>query len=486
MAAITWQNIPTNSDRAAVQLMEQARMGVTGGLDTLSKTLQDRMIANEAANTLKRDDQQTAYLNQLQGITTPQDLLAARESLKAPFNALDPRNQAVVRDAFEKRLAGLQTQTGENQKFADTQTSRDNRDPVNQAMAKAAGGDVAGGMAILEPIKHLLPNFGDVVSHMQTAADNHAKLLADTGAVGTNAAANTSNAASNAAQVLIAQQQANIQSRNTDLQFLERAAALRAGTAEKLAAVGSSTIGGPNGLNTVMDRISKSGAVDKDLIPKVTSYVAEAISKNPAYQGLPTDVVENIILKHTNNIGSWYNPTRWGSSSDIAKDLDAAVKDPAIQERIAHTQDLRKNLQGQLSAQTLQMDASQTRAFPDLQKILDARAAAKLAATPDATPPGTVQKPLVSNTPTTSSQGNMNRADRVAEPAILAPAVSQGNVNKLDRLAAQQEDQYGYLPGESVSARLKRRLSVSGANLKAALRSIAHTDDPTLKKAKRS
>lgn len=382
---ITWQNINTPSNEGAARGFAAAGTGFNSALDKLGGILKGAQDAQQFRTDQAEEAKVLAFKEAMGKARSPAEVASLQSQWDTMRADMSNKGRSAVLGAEDARTAAVQQQMTVGNAFDDAQALNEHKVVIGQYKALHAQGRGNEAEAMIAPYMDKIPGFGDIAIKAVQANQGTQKFKDDLLSSSvrrtndtSNAAATTSNAASSAisAQTGIANSATN--ARQVDASLLERAAAMRAATAEKLGATNKGTIGSTEGFNAVIDRVSKS--VDKDLLPKVTQYVADAISQNPEFRNLPVDVVESIVLKHANSIGSIYNPLKWGSSSDISKDLGAALKNPIVEKQMNGAMTSRQNLTTQLAQQELIMDESQRRVFPELQGRIDAAMASQQAA----------------------------------------------------------------------------------------------------------
>jgi hypothetical protein len=149
---ITWRNIQTpGPSYGATQGIASAGNAITTGFDRLAG-----IVDSQEALETKRIDRGLAadregFLNLLSGARSVEDLAALRASgvIDQRFAALDPREQAKVRDAEQARLAGLRGETTARQTFETAQ--RDLREaPIRDRIMALLATDPKAALAELQ------------------------------------------------------------------------------------------------------------------------------------------------------------------------------------------------------------------------------------------------------------------------------------------------------------------------------------------------
>lgn len=379
---ITWQNINAPSNDSAMRGFASAGDNFNRAFDSLGGILKGAEVAQQYRVDQADEAKVLAFKEAMSKARTPDEVATLQGQWDTMRSDMTNKGRTAVLGAEDARTAALQQQITTRNTFNDAQALNDNRTVIDQYKALQAQGKGAEAEALIAPYMDKIPGFGDIASKAIVSNQGTQKFKEDLlnsgvkrGTDVSNAAATTSNAAANTLQAQTGVANSITNARQVDASLLERAAAIRATTAEKLGNANKNTIGSTEGFNAVMDRVGKS--VDKDLLPKVTQYTADALSQNPEFRNLPVDVVESIVLKHANTIGSLYNPLKWGSASDITKDLTAALKDPVVQKQMDSGMAARQNLTTQLNQQSLIADEAQRRVFPELQTRVDAAMAAQ-------------------------------------------------------------------------------------------------------------
>lgn len=140
---ITWRNVGSDTNPAAISsVFDAATRNFSGGLGALGGILKDTQAVQD--NNVKAIDEaaKQAYLNQLAGAKTPEELAALQASgaLDRGRAGLSVASQAAVRGADEARTTALRTNLTASQQFGIAQ--QDVRDaPVHEQIAalRAAG-----------------------------------------------------------------------------------------------------------------------------------------------------------------------------------------------------------------------------------------------------------------------------------------------------------------------------------------------------------
>jgi hypothetical protein len=433
MATITWRELVGPADNGAFRALGAAGETLNGGFDALGKVITQRQAAAQVQADTGREANVAAYLDRVQQANTPEALAALQGSgeLDALRGKVDPRDLARIRGADETRLSSVRKNTVDAQAFTDAQTIWENRDLVNQAQALFAVGKGQEAAALLEPIKHILPTYGEAIAKGTALVDARTKLESDLkgakitqAATASNAAANTQNAITNAGQLDVHRQQVA----QTGLQNLE---AQRAAIGQKLAAANQGTFGSEEGQKAYEQAI-KVGAGDK--APTVMRLAGEAMAQNPKFRALPTDVVAQIVLAHSSDIGTGKWMPDLNVSSRIAADLEKAMGNKDIQAQMLRVETSRANLASQLQGLSGMSQEAMQSAYPGFASRVDAALAARQAAAPAPTAE-----------PQRAAPAGANASAAAATPAAPAPAaVADFKLDpKMEQLAEKQQTEMG-------------------------------------------
>jgi uncharacterized protein YidB (DUF937 family) len=393
MAAITWRELMGAPDTGAFRALGAAGSTLNAGFDAFDKVINARQAANQYQYDKGQDAQSLAYREALAGATSEEQVKAIQAQRDALLAGLDPVRRAQLVGAEEARLGSVRTNIEAAQKFAADQLLQQHLPTLNEARAAYARGDKAIGDSIMAKVP------GNVKDYWRYVSEGHkdAEARETHGSQIENDA--TTRALHRAQETVAREQAASIPkelqlksdtlketTRGHNIQLLDRNSTLLSNTSQKLSELQNQSFGGVGGLNAVLDRLQKSGVVDKARLPKVSSWVGEAISSKPTdpeivktgltYDDLPTAVVEKLVTKYADNMGSWYDLTRWAGPSDLKRELDAALKDKDIQKQIA-ARELQKSILLDQQKQHRMIGSEVERSvLPSIAEKLDAAAAA--------------------------------------------------------------------------------------------------------------
>jgi hypothetical protein len=439
--AITWQNVTPASQGDAIRLFESARQGMGDAFGVLEKTLNNRLEVGQQAADRARNEAKQGVLNRLQGIKTPEELLAMQQSgeIDRMVAGLDARDQAAVRPAGDARLADLRQQTTAGRKYGEDDWLFRNRDTLNAAQADLINAkteqerDAAMGRVPLDAPNRaaLLGNMNTVwqarqrlVSDLNTAAANQNLTNEQVKVVGPDSKARADQAAAATTSAAAAARNANTSELTAKQAAYEKAQQFGATLGAKLGESDRGVIGSPEG----MDQFTKNmGAViaDKPKLEKFMGVVAEARARNPLFNSLPTDVMEQIAQRQVNKlgVGFWnaFDPST-SMSSTIADAMAADMAKALVDNkgRIAQREVNRTRLSEELGRHRSVIDSTYRDAFPQAGATLDAALAARAP-----NPAGGTAAPPASDTGTDVQRGG---------GAVNAPA----NVPPSSKDAAQQ------------------------------------------------
>jgi len=425
MAAITWRQLTGADDSGAFKALDAATKTFNSGFDAINKAIESRQLANQTREEIGRKANVAAYLDTVQQANTPEAAAALQNSqeLKALGASVDPRDRDLVRNAIETRLASTRQNVTAGQTYQDTQTAWNSRDAVNSVFSKAvATKDPAQLQALADSLPANHPARDDLLIKVASLVQGNAKSATDLEVANSNAAANTANAAANTSNAATNSQQATTHAQQVNQDALQKIETQRASLSEKLAGARKDQFGSDEGQKAFGASIK---LVAGDNAPTILRLAGEAVSSDPKFRGLPTDVVTQIVSKHVKDFGTGeWNPTDGGTVSAIKSDLDAAFKDPNVLAQMTRSELAKQQIASQLEALNGTSDIAMRRAFPEWGAGLDAALAkrqAEAGANPGAaTPPGTptaapVAAPAAStpNTPAAAQQQNVVMDRRV-------------------------------------------------------------------------
>lgn len=389
---ITWRTVAGNALENAWRPMQGAVTTIDTGFDRLMKMIEGRQEVNQGVADRAREANVQTLLDKYQSAATPEQLAQMQASgeldpLKA---AIDPRDAARVRGADEARLTAVRTLQQAGRKAAEDDFLFKNQGLIAQAQAKAAQGDMAGAMELAKPlVDH--PIYGEVVAKA-VQGDRDVRKFNDTLE---NSKSTRQRQADETrigdAQVAVSQRQAATQEGQLAISRLDHAIQQQQRDREQLTKEGANTIGGPGAFDALTADIQKSSE-DKTQTAKLTGLVSNALSSNPKYASLPSDVVKAIALKQLPYVGHGFwnmlDPRTDMNSTvlDALKtDLDKALIDPTVAGRIDASKAQKTQLQEQLKLYTPVLDEARRAVFPQTQAQIDA-AAARAAAGPQPAP----------------------------------------------------------------------------------------------------
>lgn len=149
---ITWQNINAPSVGEASRAMYLGGMGINAGFDKLGEVLKQREAVETANwNTTKTNNTEEIY-RQMAQYDTPEAYQAALKSgaIQSIMGGMGAQyDQVGVRQAMNAQMGILQDRTMKANAFQDSTQAHTQKPVVEQAMAMAASGDVAGSKALL-------------------------------------------------------------------------------------------------------------------------------------------------------------------------------------------------------------------------------------------------------------------------------------------------------------------------------------------------
>lgn len=437
---ITWQNVAGNALENAWRPMQGAVTTIDSGFDRLMKMITDRQEANQGVADRAREANVQSLLDKYQSAATPEAVAALKASgeLDPLRAAIDPRDAARVRGADEARLTATQQLQAAARKNAEDDFLYTNKGVIAQAQALAAQGKKQEALDLAKPLMDH-PIYGDLVAKA-VAGDQHVQTFNDTlqnsdvkrKTETSNAAANTSNAATNAGQLQISR--------------LDHAIQQQQRIQESLGKIGANTIGGQGSLDTMIGDIQKTSE-DKGQTAKMASLVSEALSSNPKYANLPVDTVKEITLKQLRNVGHGFwnmlDPRTDMNSTVISalkEDFDKALTDKTVSARVDAATSQRTQLQEQLKLYTPILDEARRGVFPNTQAQIDA-AAGRAAA---GSTPADAAVPAVAADSIQNARDMILGRGQVADPAAAAapptlPAPTQRFNNPPDSVAGRAE-----------------------------------------------
>ncbi len=145
-APITWRTVQGDSQAAAVSnIFEQSRVNLAGGLGALGGVLKDQEVVATRNMAALDEAAKQAYLDQLSGAKTPEQLAALQASgaLDAARQGLSVQARAAVRGADEARTTALRTNLAAEQQFGIGQKDFADAPGREQVKALQAAGKFA-------------------------------------------------------------------------------------------------------------------------------------------------------------------------------------------------------------------------------------------------------------------------------------------------------------------------------------------------------
>jgi hypothetical protein len=388
MAAITWRSL-----NAAVpdvgRNLSYAQEAFDRSFGRLDKMVTDQQAVNQGA--IDREDEALfqSAMNRLADVRDPGQLTQMQESgeIAALRDALKPKFQGQFRGADDARLQGIQQQTQQGWQFADQNALREHAPIIDQYNGMVASGKVNEAEAFIKPYIGKIPGLGKM---LQAGAETGRAIEAHqstTTLQGQQGAAVASNAETNSGRLTLEQQN----------QRFNTFSILRTGTADlaaRIVAQEKNVAGSAAGVDSLIKNITQT-APSKNIASNLVGLANTALSADPRYRRLPTDVVQSIVLKQTNNVGegliSWlWDPSKNSVVAAMKGDLDKALEDN--KDRMVADESGINNLRVELQRNQLLLDDAQAVAFPQLQQRMSERLAA-LSANPGASQPAQPGQP---------------------------------------------------------------------------------------------
>lgn len=421
---ITWQNVQGRSLAEAAIPMQGASQSILGGFDRMGKVFDQYQGMEQKKLDMADEANVQGFLDRLQSARTPEAVaeLQASGELDTLRSVLKPTSLAKVRGAEDSRLETLQNQITKGQTFKQEQDRIAQLPIAQQAEVLAAKGDTVGLDALLKSNPNLL-NPAKYLSAAKTVVDTDTKNRLE----GEKAATQM---ARDLAQVGLTQAQtADIPADNARLdqeqvtRNYDRVVGQIAENTTKLGKMESGVIGSKDAMGTVITNLGKV-IEDKNALGKLTGYLSTALGANPEYSKLPSDVVQSIALKYSNELG-WLGSA---SVKAIQADLDKAVLESGGS--LQATAAARSALVNTIQQQRLVADDLLRQANPELQKRID-EAAAKTSAAPTTvgTPP-TTSSPAAETQVTTPASEKRQEDARVAQLARIEQAEKAAGMRK--------------------------------------------------------
>lgn len=401
MAAITWRELTGAPDTGAFRAMTGASEAINNGFEALNKVVAQRQTANQVSYDRGQDAQSVAFREALAGATSEDRVKEIQAQRATMLAGLDPTRRAALVGAEDARTASIRTNATAARVFNDAEAEAAGRDAIAAAYASVVQSkDPAVAQAAINaiPANHpkrtqWIKEFGDAItgnikssSEMETARVSREATASNAAANTSNAAANTTNAATNQKNAATQEAAQRVTAQNSALQGLNTLESQRAALAAKLAEANRGTFGSDDG-QKAYEAALKVGAGDK--APTIMRLAGEALASNPKFRGLPTDVVSQIVLSHSADIGTGKWMPDLNVSSRIAADLDKAMKDPSVQAQMLRVETARTTMGSQLQALNGASDVAMRKAYPEFGAALDAaaaRAATQPASGPTPTP----------------------------------------------------------------------------------------------------
>lgn len=378
MAAITWRELVGPTDTGAFRALGAAGETINTGFEALNKAVAQHQLANRAQYDRGQDAQAVGYREALNNAKDEDQVKAIQLRRDTMLAGLDPTRRAQLVGSEEARISSVRANTTAAQTFADQQAEFSGRDAIAKEYAKVVGSrDPVVAQAAIDAIPVGHPKRAAWIKDFTDAVNSNIKIKSDLDTAQSTRTyqdvtgkAATSNATS---QKVIADNTV----RRTDGEFMKDALAGATATATKLADANKGVSGSAEGraaLGTAVAAI----AVDKAQLNKMSSLMSQVLASNPLYGQLPTAVVENAVIKPMKDVGTgfWnaFNPfTSWNSTvvAGIRTDLEAALKDPTVQQEMNRITAARGQLSTLVQQQRLIADQAQGKVFPELKAQLE-------------------------------------------------------------------------------------------------------------------
>jgi len=321
-----------------------AGQSISGAFDNFRQIIQERQAIDLQNAAAVEDGNKQAYLDALQGASTPEELAALQASgnLKSQFQALSAVNRGQVRGALDARGNSLVNAQRAAQEFTFK---------VNKAGFEADANTRA----------------------QQTAAEQATRAPIELRDLEQRTATGKQSVLESQQRVKASQEDSLRNLTNGLRQDFARHQTAYTATQEKLGRSVQGVVGTPEGMKSLLGTLA---GVFKDKDPQAlldaTTFVNKAIARNPAFASLPTDVVENIVLSRADDFGRTFGPPDFILENYINKSMTEALKTSAP--RMLANENQRTSLIELLKRQRLLLDNAQAEAFPDLEKAIAARA----------------------------------------------------------------------------------------------------------------
>lgn len=149
---ITWRTIGSTVGGNPAGLLAMGQNQINQGLDAVSRLFRDEQRQQQANFAQVRDNNTAKYLDAvaaaggIDALTNP-ETRAGLEAMRAGFGAAIDRN--ATRGAIDTQLAGLQRQAAAQGQYEDMQLERAQRGLIDQGVALAQAGDLAGVQKLL-------------------------------------------------------------------------------------------------------------------------------------------------------------------------------------------------------------------------------------------------------------------------------------------------------------------------------------------------
>ena len=393
---ITWQNVQGRSAAEASIPLAEAAKTFDNAFKSANTTLTNEQARRKEQYDRGMASQVLTLKEMLQNAKSPEEVAQLQPRLAQAVGGLSNEARQAMLGAGDARTTALQGQITDKNKFAVALEAHNQRKVVDAIGAAYAAGDYAAGDA-LKAANPDLANQAAIAKDRFAAEQERTKFgqatetfkegllnSANTRSTQTsNAAANTRNADTNAAQTPIHQQVANATDQRNRLEAVKQLGEAHAKAVTKAAETSKKTIGTEAGMKALGEIVTKM--VPKDTAPKVMSMVAEAIRSNHDFGSIPTGQVEAIALKHSSDIGGPWN-SMFGSSvsdivTDLKKELDASGKTRSAIQAATDEQS------AELTRSRMVLNEAQRQAYPDLTKAVEEAAATRARATGNL-PPG--------------------------------------------------------------------------------------------------
>ena len=333
---ITWRSLMNVSLQDAERPLVSSANLFSSGFDRLQKSVTD-WEGGEAKIADRQDDKLAlAFKEKLLTAKTPEERAAMQAELDGMTSNMGLRARTATLGEAEKRDAFLRTDVVAQRLFKDNTTEYENRGDVQEAFALGAQGKTKEALEKIAHLKGKLPRYGEHVAAIEKGGreiESHnvgmQKIWADIQKGIEDSATAKENAKANNKSADAAQSQAHTARINMQLTRLDQLVRSNSEMGAKLAAPAAGTIGNPKDHEQLVKDLTVVVG-DKAKAEKVVQAAASAITSNPKYANLPTQVVIDTVLKNIDGVstGWWSNTFGDGgvtsTGKKIAEQLEAA------------------------------------------------------------------------------------------------------------------------------------------------------------------